>query len=116
MWLLSHTHKNSTSMDILQVTTAYPFVLSVFFLYVFQNINFRNNWWIFLQTWCPSSHSTNSVKLLHVQYTRTVVQNPAHTHTHPFNSPLSRTTRVGRYQKGKTNLDFTEARDSEWQW
>ena len=29
------------------------------------------------------------------------------THTH---------TRVSRYQKGKTNLDFTEARDSEWQW
>jgi len=25
------------------------------------------------------------------------------THTHPFNGPLSRTTRVGRYQKGKTN-------------
>jgi len=23
---------------------------------------------------------------------------------------------VGRYQKGKTSLDFTEARDSEWQW
>jgi len=23
---------------------------------------------------------------------------------------------VGRYQKGKTNLHFTEARDSEWQW
>jgi len=23
---------------------------------------------------------------------------------------------VGRYQQGKTNLDFTEARDSEWQW
>jgi len=23
---------------------------------------------------------------------------------------------VGRYQKGKTNLDFTEARHSEWQW
>ena len=39
-----------------------------------------------------------------------------HTHTHPFNGPLSRTTRVSRYQKGKTNLDFTEARDSEWQW
>jgi len=36
--------------------------------------------------------------------------------THPFNGPLSGTTRVGRYQKGKTNLDFTEARDSEWQW
>ena len=25
-------------------------------------------------------------------------------------------TQVSRYQKGKTNLDFTEARDSEWQW
>jgi len=23
---------------------------------------------------------------------------------------------VGQYQTGKTNLDFTEARDSEWQW
>jgi len=38
------------------------------------------------------------------------------THTHPFNGPLSGTTQVSRYQKGKTNLDFTEARDSGWQW
>jgi len=38
------------------------------------------------------------------------------THTHAFNGPFSGTTRVSRYQKGKTNLDFTEARDSEWQW
>jgi len=37
-----------------------------------------------------------------------------HTHTHTFNGPFSGTTRVGQYQKGKTNLDFTEARDSEW--
>jgi len=37
-------------------------------------------------------------------------------YTHPFNGPFSGTTRVSRYQKGKTNLDFTEARDSEWQW
>ena len=37
-------------------------------------------------------------------------------HTHPFNGPVSGTTRVSRYRKGKTNLDFTEARDSEWQW
>ena len=29
---------------------------------------------------------------------------------------LSGTTRVIRYQKGKTNLDFTDARDNEWQW
>ena len=33
-----------------------------------------------------------------------------------FNGPLSRTTQVSRYQKGTINLDFTEARDSEWQW
>jgi len=39
-----------------------------------------------------------------------------HTHTHPFNCPLSGTTLVSRYHKGKTNLDFTEARDSEQQW
>ena len=39
-----------------------------------------------------------------------------HTHTHTFNGHLSGTTRVSRYQKGETNLDFTEARDSEWQW
>jgi len=29
---------------------------------------------------------------------------------------FSGTTQVSQYQKGKTNLDFTEARDSEWQW
>ena len=46
----------------------------------------------------------------------TVLTTHTHLHTHPFNGPLSRTTRVSRYQKGKTNLDFTEARDSEWQW
>jgi len=40
----------------------------------------------------------------------------SHTHTHPFNGPFSGTTQVSRYQKGKSNLDFTEARDSEWQW
>ena len=38
------------------------------------------------------------------------------THSHPFNGPLSGTTQVSRYQKGKNNLDFTGARDSEWQW
>ena len=41
----------------------------------------------------------------------------AHTHPfNPFNGSLSGTTQVSRYQKGKTNLDFTEARDSGWQW
>ena len=43
----------------------------------------------------------------------------SHPHTYytpPFNGPFSGTTRVSRYQKSKTNLDFTEAKDSEWQW
>jgi len=33
-----------------------------------------------------------------------------------YNTRLSGTTRVSQYQKGKTNLDFTEATDCEWQW
>jgi len=37
-------------------------------------------------------------------------------HTHPFNGPFSGTTQVSWYQKGKTKLDFNEARDSAWQW
>ena len=56
--------------------------------------------------------------LQHRQQKNCCCQLPTHTHTHmhPFNGPLSGTTRVNRYQKGKTSLDFTEARDSEWQW
>ena len=34
----------------------------------------------------------------------------------PFNGLFSRTTWVSLYQKGKTNVDFTGTRDSEWQW
>jgi len=41
--------------------------------------------------------------------------NTTHTHTR-LNGSFSGTTRVSRYQKGKTNLDCTEAIDSEWQW
>jgi len=46
----------------------------------------------------------------------TTTTTTTHTHTRAFKGPFSRTTRVGRFQKGKTKLDFTEARDSEWQW
>ena len=49
-------------------------------------------------------------------HARTHAHTHTHTHTHPFNGPLSRATQVSRYQKGKNNLHFTEARDSEWQW
>ena len=33
-----------------------------------------------------------------------------------YGLPLPFFTRVSRYQKGKANLDFPEARDNEWQW
>jgi len=36
--------------------------------------------------------------------------------THTRLTALAGTTRLSRYQKGKTNLDFIEARDSKWQW
>ena len=54
---------------------------------------------------CPSSYRNQKLSILFW-----------HTHTHPLNGPLSGTTQVSRYQKSKTNLDLTEARDSEWQW
>jgi len=44
----------------------------------------------------------------------TIIKKRAQTHT--FNGTFSGTTQVSRYQKGKTNLDFTGARDNEWQW
>ena len=43
-------------------------------------------------------------------------QATGYAHTHPFNGPFSGTTQVSWYQKGKTNLDFAEERDSKWQW
>ena len=49
-----------------------------------------------------ASRSKNSVIQLHTHVKRPFVQDKA--------------TWVSRYQKGKTNLDFTEAIDSEWQW
>jgi len=52
----------------------------------------------FLQAGFLSCRATKSTEGTHCLIT--------HTHTHPFNGPFSRTTRVGRYQKGKTNLDF----------
>ena len=54
--------------------------------------------------------------------TRITSPAPHHNYTptlhtlHTFNGPCMGTTQVSRYQKGKTNLDFNEARDSEWQW
>jgi len=39
----------------------------------------------------------------------------AHTHTH-LTALCPGLPGVSPYQKGKTNLDFIEARESEWQW
>jgi len=38
------------------------------------------------------------------------------THTRTRLTALFWNYPVSQYQKGKTNLDFTEASDSEWQW
>jgi len=49
----------------------------------------------------------------------TTIDIDTHTRTHArtrLTAPFSGTTQVSRYRKGKTNLDFTEARDSECQW
>jgi len=65
---------------------------------------------------CPSPQK-NYLKIATVQMSvSSLVECTQNTCTRAFNGSLSGTTRVSRYQKGKTNLDFTEARDSQWQW
>ena len=59
---------------------------------------------------CPIAGDAND----YTQFTFYVVPFDSDTHTHPFNGPLSGTTRVSRYRKGTTTV--VEARDSEWQW
>jgi len=61
-------------------------------------------------------HSKACVITENMSGLRTSTHTHTHTHTHTFNGPFSGTTRVSRYQKGKTNLDFTVSWHSEWQW
>ena len=61
-------------------------------------------------------NNTSNMAILTANHHQQLTHARTHAHTHTFNGLLSGTTRVSRYQKGKTNLDFTEARDSEWQW
>ena len=64
--------------------------------------------------WCLQEHEKNFILFQHLH---TSAHTHTHTHTHiRLTALFPGTTRVSRYQKGKTNLDFTEARDSEWQW
>ena len=59
----------------------------------------------------------NDIKWVWLYCTRPCTR-PAHDCTAhgPFHGPFSGTTQVSQYQKSKTNLDFIEARDSEWKW
>ena len=94
--------------------------LSCFSFFTLKSLHFR----LSSSIWTDSTDSStqNTEGLSNCKHTHTHARTHArththtHTHTHPFNGPLSGTTLVSRYQKGKTNLDFTEARDSEWQW
>jgi len=74
--------------------------------------------WLIRYPGSKATHCLRSSELtgLNVKQVLLVCTAPYHTHARAFNGPFSGTTRVSRYQKGKTNLDFTEARGSEWQW
>ena len=72
-----------------------------------QQLNYHHRNFIYKRSWQNATMTCNEQLVTHTH---------THTHTHPFNGPMSGTTRVSRYQEGKTNLDFTGARDSEWQW
>ena len=70
---------------------------------------------------CLNNSATKQATVCCIGYFWLIQQTLSHSllcllHTHPFNGPLSGTTQVSRYQKGKTSLDFAAARDSEWQW
>jgi len=51
-----------------------------------------------------------------LRHAHTHARTHAHTHTRLTALCPGLPIWVSQYQKGKTNLDFTEARDSEWQW
>ena len=68
------------------------------------------------QTTTPAPHHSVVYRPDALPAAQPTASKHTHTHTQPFNGPFSRTTWVSRYQKGKTNLDFSEARDNEWQW
>ena len=68
-----------------------------------------------------NGHTVHRLYTCHIRWSLSTEMSSWHVpgiyiHTHSFNGPFSGTTRVSRYQKRKTNLDFTGARDSEWQW
>ena len=85
-----------------------------------RNQIYKNKWHrFFIPGFCLPSNRVKTLKelvLVSTLITGGTESIHLHTHTHPFNGPLSGTTRVSHYHKDKTSLHFTEARDSEWQW
>ena len=55
----------------------------------------------------------SSIKKMHTKEYRFLFSAPRCSEQRFFHDPAER---LSQYQKDKTNLDFTEARDSEWQW
>ena len=71
-----------------------------------------------VRSWSPITHLTKSRANCRISQLvpSSLNWHNTRTHTRPFSGPFSGTTRVSRYQKSKTKPNFTEARDSEWQW
>ena len=67
----------------------------------------RLHWYSMLSSVNCRSVSQTATRPTSLTHTHTHTH--THTRAHPFNGPLSGTTRVSRYQIGKTDLDFTEA-------
>jgi len=76
--------------------------------------------WDFLDTMLCMLWSRSLLKLITCHTFWSLYTIIKHTHTHLTalfpGLPRSAGEQVSRYQKGKTNLDFSEARDSKWQW
>ena len=78
-------------------------------------LGLADSYWFFLLCFWKRTFCCVLLRYLCFVFIPVCIWTPG-THTHTFNGPLSGSTRVSRYQKGKTNLDFTRARDSELQW
>jgi len=80
-----------------------------------QSTNYQNMRSYRLAVTHPNTHLDFLTSgLMHAKGLPGTISLPTHTRTRLtalfWNYPVS------QYQKGKTNLDFTEASDSEWQW
>jgi len=54
--------------------------------------------------------------MLLYKFAHSLMRIPLTALTNPFNGPLSRTTQNELVSEGQNQSEFTEARDSEWQW